>query len=103
VAKTMDKERSLITGIYNYESSTNFQKYLKELGVPYMLRTLAGLATPVVTISKTCEEKVKEIYATFRKTHLISLPIAESSKPESDQTRQMQENGTCKTELGKSE
>jgi hypothetical protein len=73
VAKTMDKERSLITGIYNYESSTNFQKYLKELGVPYMLRTLAGLATPVVTISKTCEEKVKEIYATFRKTHLISL------------------------------
>jgi hypothetical protein len=49
-------EKSLITGIYNYESSENFQNYLKELGVSWVLRNLAGLATPVVTIAKDCPQ-----------------------------------------------
>ena len=46
---------SLIPGIYTYESEENFQNYLKKLGVPYVLRTLASMATPVMTISKNCQ------------------------------------------------
>ena len=46
---------SLITGIYTYESEENFQNYLKKLGVPYVLRSLASMATPVMTISKNCQ------------------------------------------------
>ena len=48
-------EMSLITGIYTFESEDNFQKYLKKLGVPYVLRSLASMATPVITISKNCQ------------------------------------------------
>ncbi len=47
---------SLIEGIYKYEKSFNFNKYLKELGVSYMLRTFAGMATPIVTITKSRPE-----------------------------------------------
>ena len=50
-------EMSLITGIYTFESKENFQNYLKELGVPYVLRSLASMATPVITISKDCPVK----------------------------------------------
>ena len=46
---------SHITGIYTFESEENFQNYLKKLGVPYVLRSLSSLATPVVTISKNCQ------------------------------------------------
>jgi len=49
-------EMSLITGIYTFESEDNFQKYLKKLGVPYVLRSLASMATPVITISKNCQD-----------------------------------------------
>ena len=48
-------EISIITGIYTFESEVNFQNYLKELGVPYVLRSLASMATPVITISKDCQ------------------------------------------------
>ncbi len=48
---------SHITGSYYFKSSENFQDYLKELGVSYVLRSLAGLASPVVTISKNCDGK----------------------------------------------
>ena len=50
-------EISIITGIYTFESEVNFQNYLKELGVPYVLRSLASMATPVITISKDCQVK----------------------------------------------
>ena len=46
---------SLIMGIYTFESEENFQNYLSKLGVPYVLRSLASMATPVVTISKDCK------------------------------------------------
>merc|ERR1712038_1888891 len=51
-------EISLITGIYTFESEVNFQNYLKELGVPYVLRSLASMATPVITISKDCQREL---------------------------------------------
>ena len=51
------KLSNLIPGIYDYESSVNFDNYLAALGVNYLLRKLAGLAYPVVTISTTCKEK----------------------------------------------
>ena len=45
------KLSNLIPGIYDYESSVNFDNYLAALGVNYVLRKLAGLAYPVVTIT----------------------------------------------------
>nr|ADD24392.1 Fatty acid-binding protein, muscle [Lepeophtheirus salmonis] len=45
---------SLLTGTSTYGHSNNFEAYLKGLGVPYLLRSLALLASPVVTISKKC-------------------------------------------------
>ncbi len=54
---TVSPEQStLVPGIYKYERSFNFNEYLKELGVSYVLRTFAGLATPVVTITKDCKK-----------------------------------------------
>ena len=50
-------ERSWVEGVYDYKSSVNFDNYLKALGVPYLLRTLAGLASPQVTISKSCSNE----------------------------------------------
>ena len=45
------KLSNLVPGIYDYESSVNFDNYLAALGVNYVLRKLAGLAYPVVTIT----------------------------------------------------
>ncbi|TRY70774.1 hypothetical protein TCAL_04841 [Tigriopus californicus] len=58
--KAMTKlEKSHILGTFAYQSSVNFDNYLKELGVSYVLRTFAGMATPVVTISKKCPDADK--------------------------------------------
>ena len=38
------KLSNLIPGIYDYQSSVNFDNYLAALGVNYVLRKLAGLA-----------------------------------------------------------
>lgn len=54
-------EQSYILGTYAYQSSVNFDNYLKELGVSYLLRSFAGMATPVVTISKICPHVKKVI------------------------------------------
>ena len=43
---------SLISGIYDYHASVNFDAYLTELGVPWYLRNLAAMAAPSVTISR---------------------------------------------------
>jgi len=43
---------TLIEGTYDYHSSENFDAYLEELGVPWYLRELAGMAAPTVKISK---------------------------------------------------
>jgi len=45
---------SIIEGTYYLESSTNFDNYLAELGVNFILRNLASLAKPTVTISREC-------------------------------------------------
>lgn len=52
--EALPKVPSFVEGIYNYESSVNFNNYLKELGVSYLLRTFASMASPVVTIIKNC-------------------------------------------------
>lgn len=46
----------LILGKYHLESTENFDEYLYELGVSYILRNLARLAKPTITISRTCDE-----------------------------------------------
>ena len=46
-------------GVFSYGSSQNFNNYLKELGVSYLLRTFAGMASPIVTISRDCNGKVR--------------------------------------------
>ena len=55
------RNMSLITGTFAFERQTNFQNYLKELGVPYVLRTLAGIARPVVTISRDSQVQYTKI------------------------------------------
>jgi len=42
----------LIPGTYKLSSSSNFNAYLKEIGVGYFLRKLAMMASPVVTIDR---------------------------------------------------
>ena len=51
----------LIPGIYDYQSSINFDNYLKALGVNSILRTLAGLASPIVSISTNCQENLSNV------------------------------------------
>ena len=46
----------LIPGTYDLDSSSNFENYLKEMGVSYFLRQLAMLAQPQVTFSINCGE-----------------------------------------------
>ena len=49
-----------VPGVYSFESSTNFDNYLKALGVGFIMRQLAGLAQPVVTISLDCDKQDNE-------------------------------------------
>ena len=65
---TEHRNMSLITGTFAFERQTNFQNYLKELGVPYVLRTLAGIARPVVTISRDSQvHKYKKVHMELKK------------------------------------
>ena len=43
-------------GTYKFESSSNFDNYLKALGVGFIMRQLASLAQPVVTLSVDCNQ-----------------------------------------------
>merc|ERR1711892_124956 len=70
----------LIPGIYKLDSSNNFNAYLKELGVGYFLRKLAMLASPVVTVERTCPaEPCKWSINTDAvvRTHLITFSLGE--------------------------
>ena len=48
-------------GTYKYESASNFQDYLKALGVGFIMRQLASLAQPTVTISIDCDQQYVEV------------------------------------------
>eukprot|EP00095_Tigriopus_kingsejongensis_P000744 maker-scaffold273_size229271-snap-gene-0.9 protein:Tk00744 transcript:maker-scaffold273_size229271-snap-gene-0.9-mRNA-1 annotation:"fatty acid-binding protein" len=79
-------EESHILGTFAYQSSRNFDSYLKELGVSYVLRTFAGMATPVVTISKKCptQEPLEcrwKIYTdTLFKSHEVNFQLGQSGR-----------------------
>ena len=45
-------EFDLLPGTYKLDSSQNFEAYLKELGVGYLLRKLALLTSPTVTVKR---------------------------------------------------
>jgi len=73
-----------ITGVYEYGSKTNFDNYLKELGVPWALRFAAGLASPTVTISRdnecqgqNCKEWTIHTNAGFGQTHQVSFNLGQ--------------------------
>ena len=81
-------KRSLVTFrfSYDFESSTNFDNYLKELGVNFVLRKLAGLATPAITISTDCQESLSNVsfvidekvgklraFGFFIKSHVVAV------------------------------
>ena len=46
---------------WKFESSDNFDEYLKALGISAPLRKLAGLTSPTVTIKKMEDGKIKNI------------------------------------------
>jgi hypothetical protein len=52
---------NLIEGTFHLSTAHNFDAYLAELGVSYLLRRLASLASPTVTISRyqQCEKEGK--------------------------------------------
>ena len=67
---------NLIPGIYDYESSQNFENYLQELGVSYILRKLAKLASPTVTISTSCQtENLSNVSTYTFSTEYLFLSI----------------------------
>ena len=67
---------NLIPGIYDYESSQNFENYLQELGVSYSLRKLAKLASPTVTISTSCQtENLSNVSTYTFSTQYLSIHI----------------------------
>lgn len=49
-------DSDLLLGKFSLNSTDNFDNYLAELGVSYILRQLAQLASPIVTISRTCPD-----------------------------------------------
>ena len=65
---------SLISGIYDYHSSVNFDAYLTELGVPWYLRNLAAMAAPSVTISRDDSDCQR-----YLRTHKIFIRIKKRS------------------------
>ncbi len=51
---------SWIPGVYRMENSTNMEEYLREAGVPYLLRKLSPMAVPVCTIGRHCQQVKKK-------------------------------------------
>ena len=52
VDRVTEQPQLFINGTYNYDSSENFDAYLKELGVGWLLRRAAGLARPTVSVTR---------------------------------------------------
>jgi len=82
------KLSNLISGIYDYQSSVNFDNYLKQLGVNYVLRKLAALASPTVTIGTNCQDHElhdKECIWSIKtdtvfRSHSVSFKLNQKSK-----------------------
>ena len=53
-------------GEFQYSSAEGFEAYLKELGVSSVLRTMAGWATPVVTVTRVCPGDGQENFIEVR-------------------------------------
>eukprot|EP00088_Acartia_fossae_P066879 TRINITY_DN8311_c2_g1_i5.p1 TRINITY_DN8311_c2_g1~~TRINITY_DN8311_c2_g1_i5.p1 ORF type:complete len:192 (-),score=17.26 TRINITY_DN8311_c2_g1_i5:1438-2013(-) len=56
----ISEKQSLIFGKYSLGSTENFDAYLAELGVNFILRNLAKLAKPTINISRNCEGAMLE-------------------------------------------
>merc|ERR1712156_1270841 len=54
-----------VTGTYSLEESNNFDNYLKELGVGFILRQLAQVAQPTVTVGRNCSSTPSPAEAEF--------------------------------------
>ena len=52
VDRVIEQAQLFINGTYNYGSSENFDAYLKELGVGWLLRRAAGLARPTISVTR---------------------------------------------------
>ena len=59
-------EKCLAAGIYDYRDSYNFEAYLTELGVPWYMRSLARLASPIVTITRVTESSDRYLLLYYR-------------------------------------
>jgi hypothetical protein len=88
-ANLTDAKPLMILGKYHLGATENFDEYLYELGVSYILRNLAKLAKPTITISRTCEDATVEYPAESKdcdwriytetpfKTHTIRFKLEE--------------------------
>ena len=82
--------KSLIAGEYTYQSSVNFDNYLKEMGLSYILRQMAAVARPVITIhpAERCKQVEQEAYFSSslgnKGTQIESSTIRITSHPNSN-------------------
>merc|ERR1712212_461374 len=79
---TMLLPSSLMSGTFHLHSSDNFDAYLSELGVSFILRQLASLAFPIITVEScppappsTCLWKIKTDAGL--RSHSISFSLGE--------------------------
>jgi hypothetical protein len=73
---------NLMAGSFHLHSSDNFDAYLSELGVSFILRQLAGLAFPIITVQSCptppppdCQWKIKTDAGL--RSHTISFSLGE--------------------------
>jgi len=58
------------TGKFKLTTSDNFDEFLKELGVNFVLRNLAKTSTPTVEITKTDDQYSMKTVTTFKTTEI---------------------------------
>jgi hypothetical protein len=68
---------SAFIGTWDYESSENFDEFLKDMGLNFMLRKMAASAKPKVTISRNGE---KWIIKTVTPVRTIEINAAEGEE-----------------------
>ena len=69
-----------VEGTYSLESSSNFDSYLKELGVGFLLRQVAQVAQPTVTVDRasSSEEEVWKVHtSTMVRDHTVTFQLGE--------------------------
>jgi len=72
---------SEVTGKFKLDSSDNFDNFLKELGVNFMLRKLANSTSPTVDISRVGDQFTMKTISTV-KTSVVTFTLGQEFEEE---------------------